>query len=73
MNILGQYLAEVDLLQGESDEKEFVASFALQLLVMECTAAWSASHVNIVEICLENMRTATWALLLRSTEWVGSR
>ena len=51
-NMLWQYLAEVGLLQGESYDEEFVASFALQFLVMEYTAAWCASHANIVKSCL---------------------
>ena len=61
MNVPFQYLAEVVVcLQGESNDKEFVASFALQFLVMECMAAWSALHANIVNALVERMWTTTW-------------
>ena len=37
-----QFLADVvDRLQGESDDVEFVSSFALQFLLMECISAWA--------------------------------
>ena len=41
-SVLWQCLADVDLSQGESDDEEFVVSFALQFLVM------SASEVHMV-------------------------
>ena len=47
--MLWQRLAEVDFLQGASVDEEFVASFVLQFLVMECIAASLASHANIAQ------------------------
>ena len=41
LSMLRQNLADVGLLEGESDDEEFVASFALQILVLECPAAWA--------------------------------
>ena len=41
--------------QGASDDEEFVASFALQFLVLACKAVWCASQT-----CLEKMWTTTW-------------
>ena len=54
--MLWQYLAEVDFFQGESDDQKFVASFALQFLVM-CAAAWGASQAKVVNTCLEKIWT----------------
>ena len=45
-----QYQVELDFLYGKSDDDdddELVAWFALQFLVMECIAAWSASQADI--------------------------
>ena len=50
------------LLVNQMIETSF--SLALQFLVVEWTAAWSASQANIVKTCLEKMWTATWALVL---------
>ena len=60
LNMVWQYLAAVDLLHCESDDDEVVASFALQFMVLECTAGWGVSQASIVMTCLGKMWTTTW-------------
>ena len=45
------------ILQGESEDEEFVASFAL---ATEYITAWRGSQANIAKTPLDNMWTTTW-------------